>query len=71
MHHIHCKSISLVVRTPDKLRAWAFEVLTTEIYGKLNLTIIASPTIPIVAPHLSDQAKILGESNSLCEFFFN
>lgn len=48
----------------DKIRAWTFDYVNNELFGKLNLTIIANPTIPTLPPILSEGAKEMGESNT-------
>ena len=48
----------------EKLRRYAFNYLTKEIFGHLNVTAIVNPTIGVLPPRLSPAAKPSGESNS-------
>lgn len=52
------------VLVAEKLRRFAFDYLTKEIFGKLNVTVIVNPTVGVLPPRLSPSAKSSGESNS-------
>jgi Asp-tRNA(Asn)/Glu-tRNA(Gln) amidotransferase A subunit family amidase len=53
---------ALEVLSAEKLRAWAFDYIH-ELFDEQNLTFIATPTVPILAPVLSEAAWSVGESN--------
>ena len=53
---------ALEVLAAEKMRAWAFDFLH-ELFSSQNLTFIATPTVAVVAPELTDAAMILGENN--------
>lgn len=59
------KSFSaLEVLVAEKLRRFAFDYLTKEIFGRLNVTAIVTPTVGVLPPRLSPAARLSGESNS-------
>ena len=59
------KSFSAMeVLVAEKLRRYAFNYLTKEIFGNLNVTAIVNPTIGVLPPRMSPQSKLSGESNS-------
>ena len=48
----------------ERLRRWAFELVTEELFKKLKLDAIASPTLPFAEPPaITKGAKAAGESN--------
>ena len=55
---------ALEVIAAEKMRAWAFKYVTEELFAKHQLTAIVNPTIGILPPHISEDAKINGESNT-------
>ena len=55
---------AMEVLVAEKLRRFAFNYLTKEIFGKLNVTAIVNPTVGVLPPRLSPSAKQSGESNS-------
>lgn len=48
----------------NKIRAWAFNYVTKDLFQDLRLTAIAAPTIPMEVPYLSERAKLRGSSDS-------
>jgi Asp-tRNA(Asn)/Glu-tRNA(Gln) amidotransferase A subunit family amidase len=59
------KSFSAMeVLVAEKLRRYAFDYLTKEIFGALNVTAIVNPTIGVLPPRMSPASKVSGESNS-------
>jgi Asp-tRNA(Asn)/Glu-tRNA(Gln) amidotransferase A subunit family amidase len=59
------KSFSAMeVLVAEKLRRFAFNYLTRDIFGALNITAVVNPTIGVLPPRLSPAAKVSGESNS-------
>lgn len=58
------KSMSaLEVISAEKIRGWAFDFIHDQ-FEKHSLSAIANPTVGMMAPPLTDDAKLYGESNS-------
>lgn len=58
------KSMSaLEVLAAEKLRGWAFHYIR-QLFETHRLSAIANPTVGILAPPLTEDAKLYGESNS-------
>mmetsp|Transcript_14535 Transcript_14535/g.24120 ORF Transcript_14535/g.24120 Transcript_14535/m.24120 type:complete len:438 (-) Transcript_14535:188-1501(-) len=55
---------AMEVLVAEKLRRYAFDYLTKEIFGALEVTAIVNPTIGVLPPRMSPAAKVSGESNS-------
>lgn len=49
----------------DRLRAWAFDCMRTEVFAKHNLTAVVMPAAGVVPPILHEAAKSDGESNTV------
>lgn len=54
---------ALEVLSGEYLRAYAFDYVR-DLFAKENLTAIVTPTVPLAAPILADDAKSHGESNT-------
>ena len=48
----------------EKIRAWTMNYVLTTLYAAHNLTVIATPTLPVMPPAISEGAKRNGESNT-------
>mmetsp|Transcript_20257 Transcript_20257/g.24566 ORF Transcript_20257/g.24566 Transcript_20257/m.24566 type:complete len:361 (+) Transcript_20257:132-1214(+) len=54
---------ALEILAAERLRSYAFDYMR-DIFSNHNLTAFVTPTTPISAPRLTDEAQIFGESNS-------
>ena len=58
------KSVSaLEVLSAEKIRAWTFHYMR-DLYKQHNLTAIVTPTVGVVPPPLTAEAKLCGENNN-------
>lgn len=56
---------ALEMLAADRLRAWAFDYVHSDIFGGgANVTALVSPTIGVTAPAISEAAMQTGESNN-------
>jgi Asp-tRNA(Asn)/Glu-tRNA(Gln) amidotransferase A subunit family amidase len=54
----------LEVLSGEKLRHFHFDYVTKQLFKKHKLSAIITPTIGVDVPILSEEAKVLGESNT-------
>ena len=54
---------ALEVLAGERLRAWGFDYVN-EMMASQNLSCIINPTIGVLPPHLSDEARLYGENNN-------
>lgn len=54
---------ALEILAGEKVRAWAFEYVS-ELFERENLDAIVNPSLAIEVPHLSEEAKLQGESDT-------
>lgn len=52
------------IHAANRLRSWAMDLFERELFGRLSLDAVVSPTTPIVAPPLSAAAAAGGESDT-------
>lgn len=52
------------IHAANRLRSWAMDLFERELFGRLSLDAVVSPTTPIVAPPLSAAAAAAGESDT-------
>ena len=52
------------IHAANRLRSWAMDLFERELFGRLGLDAVVSPTTPIVAPPLSAAAAAGGESDT-------
>ncbi|KAH8067323.1 hypothetical protein JL721_7738 [Aureococcus anophagefferens] len=52
------------IHAANRLRSWAMDLFERELFGRLGLDAVVSPTTPIVAPPLSAAAAAAGESDT-------
>ena len=52
------------IHAANRLRSWAMDLFERELFGRLGLDAVVSPTTPIVAPPLSAAAAARGESDT-------
>ena len=56
---------ALEILAGDRLRAWAFDYMHSDIFGgEANVTALVSPTTGVTAPAISEAAMQTGESNN-------
>jgi len=55
---------ALDVLCAETLRDWAFKLINDEVFGKLGVTAIVTPTTSMIAPVINVEALVLGESNT-------
>ena len=52
------------IHAANRLRSWAMDLFERELFGRLGLDAVVSPTTPIVAPPLAAAAAAGGESDT-------
>jgi Asp-tRNA(Asn)/Glu-tRNA(Gln) amidotransferase A subunit family amidase len=64
---IGATSTALDILAAEKLRAWLFHYVNTQVFTNQGVNVIITPTVPVTAPPINPQTLLYGESNTVLQ----
>jgi Asp-tRNA(Asn)/Glu-tRNA(Gln) amidotransferase A subunit family amidase len=64
---IGATSTALDILAAEKLRAWLFHYVNTQVFTNQGVDVIITPTVPVTAPSINPQTLLYGESNTVLQ----
>lgn len=60
-------STALDILAAEKLRAWLFHYVNTQVFTHQGVDVIITPTVPVTSPPIDPQTLLYGESNTVLQ----